>query len=462
MTLYVHLCKALCEPFHEKLARVYASKDWVLDAQIPAAASSEERRSDVYILGREKLMDALFSLADVWTIGTSVEEFVAFLSFLRDSVADRIARCDRSTELKPLKMIMSHDLGVMANARAPADKWLLRARERAAARAAARDADLLAQELKREFTDADVDRVIAAIEASEPKPPPPPPEPTESERVILTRRETKERHRERAREEQQKSYYARTSHAPPTQEPRPTQAPMSPEEAKADAERRKRTRIKAAARATAKSLFVLAEPSSFLEQLVEKKASPSPNPATPRKAAVSSPFIKIPATALSPLRGARGRAPKSGNWRGNASSWESDTAAWAVLARTARPDGAFDDEGSWFRPVISLPNEMSSPRPTLTPRVEGEPLVPPGTPFSQSRRHVVTPVSPRTRQYLTPTHQPASPVLPSQTSRRNVTSFHAWSADRWEHPQALAQSLRPLVISSAGVGKLNGILDEQD
>ena len=84
--MYLHLHKALKEDGSEAEARAGALRDWVLDAQLSATASTEELRDDANLFTREKVFDAMFSLADTWTIGTSAEEFVAFLDALRSSM----------------------------------------------------------------------------------------------------------------------------------------------------------------------------------------------------------------------------------------------------------------------------------------------------------------------------------------------------------------------------------------
>jgi hypothetical protein len=441
--LYLHLHKALKEDGSEAEARAGALRDWVLDAQLSATASTEELRDDANLFTREKVFDAMFSLADTWTIGTSAEEFVAFLDALRSSISDDVVRCDASPMLKPLRAITSRDLGLDSSLRAPVGIWLVQARERAAAKAAARNAAQLASELEKEFVDDDVDKLIAAIEAGKPKPKPPASGPSSDiERAVLQKRQDKQRQLARKQKERQLLQQQ-------TLQRRPTQPPLSAEEVIADAERRKKLAIKAATKANLAAAFAQV-PASTTEIEAAGDWSPQTNlnmsVETPRKASIP---LWYP-SAASPLSSARRRAPSSSSWRGNASSWESDTAAWSVLARTEQQTTGMCLNSS--EQVKTSPSyRMSSAKPATRLLAEIEP---PGSPFSKPRRTVSTPSSSRPRTYLTPCHQVPAPRMCPLPNWRNTQEAveHAWSARR-ASPTAVASGLRPLVISSATAGR---------
>lgn len=437
VNFYQHLHKALNGGGSGAEVRGNAQRDWVLDAQLSRTASLEEVSSDANIFTRDKLTDAMFSLADTWTLGPSVEEFVAFLDALRNSVSDGIARCDAGPMLKPLSMIASRDIGFEASLQAPVDPWAVQAKERAATRTAAQNVAKLARELEKEFVDDDVHRMIAAIEASKPKPKPAPPGPaSDVERAVMQKRQEKQRQVERKQKEQRRQQQL-------AQQRRPTQPPQSAEEAVADAERRRRLAIKAATKASLAAAFAQVPASSVApEAAKEPKAQTalSMTVETPRKALVP---LWYP-SAASPLSSARRRAPSSSSWRGNASSWESDSAAWSVLARTEQQTTDMCLTSSDH--LKSPPSyRLSSAKPTRLAEID-----PPESPFSKPRRVVSTPSSSRPRTYLTPCHQVPAPQMCPLPNWRNTPEAldRAWSARR-ASPTAAANGLRPLVISSA-------------
>lgn len=444
VNFYQHLHKALNGSGSDTEVRANARRDWVLDAQLSSTASLEEVKSDANILTRDKLVDAIFSLADTWTLGPSVEEFVAFLDALRSSVSDHVVRCDASPMLKPLSVITSRDIGFEASLQAPVSQWAVRAKERAAERATARNAANLARELEREFLDDDVDRLIAVVEASKQKSKPLPPTPSSGvERAVMQKRQEKQKQVERKKKEQRRRQQLE-------QQRRPTQPPLSAEEAIADAQRRKRLAIKAATKASLAAAFVQVPITSVAPEAAEEpktQVAPDMSVETPRKALVP---LWYP-SAASPLSNARRRAPSSSSWRGNASSWESDSAAWSVLARTEQQ--TTDVCLTSCDNLKSPPSyRLSSAKPTRLAEID-----PPESPFSKPRRVVSTPSSSRPRTYLTPCHQvPAPPMCPLANWRNTPEALHrAWSARR-ASPSAAANGLRPLVISSAtavrGVG----------
>lgn len=163
--LYARMYKALILPFDAAAARALVELDWELDAGVHAAAE-HERRDDTHILSRELFEEALFGLADAWTYGCTADELAAFLSLLRDSIADGLVRTESAPALKPLSSIRRRALPELARDRAPADAWLRRAMQNKHSRAAAKAADDNRAADRTEYGEADIAAAQAAMDSA--------------------------------------------------------------------------------------------------------------------------------------------------------------------------------------------------------------------------------------------------------------------------------------------------------
>ena len=458
--MFLRLHKALIKPFDEGVARGIVAMDWVLDTG-SAAADHHERFGDGNILGREKLMDSMFALADTWCMGTTVEEHCAYLSLLIESVADEVIPGESALMLKPLKAIKQRDIGMEANARAPVDKWMQRAKDRAAARAAARLA--AQQQPVEEFGAAELVEFTADVQATLAPPQPVRLANTESSPATRQRRGGVQHEIVPTSETKRRALAASMRSQSPRLEVNPS--PSSPNVGTPAFSASEVTSLAAPPPSPSVAEAASITPLSVAEEQAkgEGEAPPDRRKGWPRRLTAS--LVAIAETPQAPLQTPpvddilpRVSTPSISDhptyWQGNFSSWEANSVAFSVSARreaSARAAGKLDDvEGSFvpFRTPGRPGRPPSSPHNSRTPRPSSDPVMqrmrqlmhdplspvsvePSALASSQPRRAVSTPSSPR----AVPAYPTARVHVPSsqfhlQNTRRGITAGNAWHPSR--------------------------------
>lgn len=432
--VYLRLFKALVSPFDDRAAQEGAESDWDIDApysELPGGKSDEETRySDANILGRDRLFDAMFNIADTFCIGTKAEEFAAFLTLLLRSVAEEnVIGAPGDLSYKPIAAIEYYDIGAAANVKAPTDRWITKLREHASSQAtqrvASRDAERTRMVLESEFDEADLTKLVAMQQTFVQTPREPPDamkeRKTRKKKLMLTPEEKAALHMKAI----QRAVKADTASAFKSE--KATLPPPNDDEAGDKEDWRLRSPSRNAGGSTPGD-----RPS---ERLLAICPTAPPMHSFP---------LLSPLKALSPSL-----SPKKGPWR-RQNSWEPDSVAHAIEHRRhTRSDMPFDDELTvWLLAYRSDSTKSPEPESDLSP--PGSPrrirnavtfsrdaapvpvsvasTSPTRLPFSTPRRIVSTPSTPHADiAFLTDFHQVASSPFRIPSARRRVTATTVWS-----------------------------------